>query len=153
MDIRTAITIVETASDREHFGGWATAPGITEVASDPETTHYIRFGDIPKDERSEIGTSPNIYAHSTRRSNKEKGVSVFDTARKGRRWNIVEVGNHESLAALLVQKRPAYLVTGRRVGTGIDGEPVLRDVTIVQQLRYSQLYVPGWGADGYPDKA
>jgi GNAT superfamily N-acetyltransferase len=118
---------------------------LIEASIVPAPEYYIRFGDIPKGERSAIGASPNIYAHLSRRSNKEKGVSVFSTVKNGRRWSIIDVGNYASLDGLLSQQRPAYLVTGRVVGQGIDGEPVLRDVVIVQELRYSQLFVPGWG--------
>lgn len=115
---------------------------------------YIRFGDIPEDERSTIGKSPNIYAHIMRTSDKEHGVSVFDAewSEDMQRWAIVNVGNYASLDGLLAQHRPAFLVTGREVGEGIDGEPVLRDVQIIEQLPYNELWVPGWGRDPLPEE-
>lgn len=41
---------------------------------------------------------------------------------------------------------------GREVGEGIDGEPVLRDVQIIEQLPYDKLWVPGWGTDPLPEE-
>lgn len=91
---------------------------------------YIRFGGIPDGERSRN----HADGHA------EAGVSVY-TAR------IVGVPPGSELPgvytpaearapelASLVASRDAYLVTGREVGTGSDGEPVLRDVEVVCDL-------------------
>jgi hypothetical protein len=112
--------------------------------------HYIRFGDIPEGERSSIGAAPNHLSRRVYPGDKEKGVSVFETEwdEERQRWSIEDVGNYASLAALLDQKRPAFLVKGRIAGIGIDQETLLRKVVIVQKLEYDQMWVPGWGNDG-----
>lgn len=121
-----------------------------EIISEAVQRRYIRFGDIPANERSGIGRSPNYLKHLSRTSDEEIGVSVFDTewSPARNRWEIVDVGNFATLDALLLDKRPAFLVTGRVVGYGMDEESLLRNVKIVQQLRYDEMWVRGWGNDG-----
>lgn len=66
------------------------------------------------------------------------------------RWEI-DCNNYASLSELLAQKRPAYMVTGDPViedGSevyGMDDEPLLTNVRIVQRLAYDKLWAPAWG--------
>ncbi len=108
-------------------------------------TYYIRFGDIPEGERSAIGASPNFIANMFRTGDEEEGVSVYDARwlEKKEAWSIDEI-NVASLDELIAQKRPAYLVTGDLVGTGIDGEPLLHNVKIVKQIPYTEIWIPAW---------
>ena len=90
---------------------------------------FIRLGDLPP-----AGRSAN---HATGRA--EIGISVF----RGQ-WRPEagvarilprtpqEVG---SLLGLVAHGLPAYIVDGRVVGTGSDGEPLLADVTIRARVR------------------
>lgn len=90
---------------------------------------YIRFGDIPEDERS--------YNHTDECY--EDGVSVYAAeiesvpAGSDAAGMFVPVGS-KTLQILMLAQRDTYLVRGERVGTGVDGEPVLRDVEIVADL-------------------
>lgn len=90
---------------------------------------YVRFGDIPEDERS--------YNHTDECY--EDGVSVYSAEiesvppESDAAGMFVPVGS-KTLQILMLAQRDTYLVTGDRVGTGVDGEPVLRDVEIVADL-------------------
>jgi|CXWL01.1.fsa_nt_gi hypothetical protein len=87
---------------------------------------YIRYGDLPK------------AGHSTDYSTgkKEKGISVYEAELDPATDHIAFKG--DALPAAIIQKTatgvPSYLVTGKRVGTGADGEPVLKNVQIVKRL-------------------
>lgn len=116
---------------------------------------YIRFGDIPENEQSHIGAAPNIYKALYQKSNKESGVSVYDAEWNASmaRWFISDPGNGTSLCDLLSLKRPAFLVTGRELkNTGMDGEPLLKDVQIVEEVPYNKIWIEGWGDDGYAEE-
>ena len=86
---------------------------------------YIRYGKFPPSERS--------VNHITNRC--EIGVSCFrivdgepftQSAFKDREL-------HLSLAFETLKKRkPVYLLTGEEVGFGYDGEPLIRNVKIVE---------------------
>jgi len=90
---------------------------------------YVRFGDIPEDERSYNHTDEcyedgvSVYAAEV-----ESVPSASDAA-----GMFVPVGS-KTLQILMLAHRDTYLVTGDRVGTGVDGEPLLRDVEIVAEL-------------------
>lgn len=76
---------------------------------------YIRFGRCPKD-----GKSINHRDNTT-----EQGVSVFEAEFAGKDYRIIvtpvlECSYHS------VKDRPAYRIYGDVVGTGADGEPVVR---------------------------
>lgn len=130
---------------------------------------YIRFGDIPEGERSGIGASPNVYKHLYRRSDHEVGVSVYDVDWDASRnlWAL-DVYNVASAADLIDsamrRMRKVYLVSGHEVTygdltvhekelvewnedgwvRGIDNEPLLRDVSILQELTCRDFYGPGF---------
>ena len=107
---------------------------------------YIRFGEIPKDERSKIGNG--CVGDGYEVAGKEKGVSV---------WNCVVIDNEYCLVAPHPTKYTygdfcagafpdncygccktdkIYVVTGDEVGKGADNEPVIRDVQIIEELPY-----------------
>lgn len=101
---------------------------------------YIRFGRIPEDERS----------RDNRNGRWEDGVSVYACDRDTTGEDAPEgVDEAYYLAGTMLQTvfylmtRDTYLVTGEHVGTGADGEPLLRDVDAVAELT-SPSGVGGW---------
>jgi hypothetical protein len=108
------------------------------IPFDTEQELYVRFGDIPEDERSWNSTD-ECY---------EDGVSVYDAevasvpSDSDAHAMFVPVGP-KTLQILMLAQRDTYLVTGDRVGTGVDGEPVLRNVEIVAELRRGDA-ASGW---------
>jgi len=108
-----------------------------------DTDLYLRFGNIPGDERS----------YDNRNDRREDGVSVYDCERDATDDD-APVGVDEAYypkgsmlqTAFLLMARQAYLVTGEQVGTGADGEPLLRDVDVVATLTSPQG-VGGWIVD------
>ena len=105
---------------------------------DPEDDVYVRFGDIPEGERS-YNSTDECY---------EDGVSVYAAeiesvpAESDADGMFVPVGN-KTLQIIMLAQRDTYLVTGERVGTGVDGEPLLRDVEIVGELEHGDE-ASGW---------
>jgi hypothetical protein len=124
------------------------------IVEDAQPQLYLHLGDLPKGGKSAIGAAPNIYKHIERNGRThEKGVSVYpvewDDARQ--RWEI-DCNNYASLDGLFAQRRPAYLVTGQEIGHyGMDDEPLLKGVKIVQEVPYDKLFVPGWGETPQPE--
>lgn len=118
------------------------------------TQYYIRFGEIPKDERSGIGASPNHIAHMFRTSNQEKGVSVYWArwSEEHNQWGIEDVGNFATFNELTYLasegQRKIYLVTGDPVYDeeheedqyGIDGEPLIHNVKIIKELQIEDIF-------------
>jgi hypothetical protein len=105
---------------------------------DPDQDLYVRFGDIPDDERS-YNSTDECY---------EDGVSVYDAEvesvppESDAGGMFVPVGP-KTLQILMLAQRDTYLVTGDRVGMGVDGEPVLRNVEIVAELEWGDE-ASGW---------
>ena len=91
------------------------------VPNGGERDTFIRFGDIPEDERS-YDASNDCY---------EDGVSVYGCEKVD--GVFVPTGG-QVLGAMLIMHRGANLVTGERVGTGADGEPIIRNVEIETEL-------------------
>lgn len=104
--------------------------------------HYIRFGEIPKNEQSTIFNGEYKVGY-------EAGVSVFDAVLVNGEWRILlpynlkpEVGVdlHNLInAKFQTQYEVAnpikiYLVTGDEVGIGSVNEPVLKNVKILREL-------------------
>ena len=96
---------------------------------------YIRFGDIPKNERSKIYRGEEEIGE-------EEGVSVYDALIDD--WGGVTLGlslpvTRTSLYTLqhLIEydNRPCYLVSGNYIGKGSDGEPLIRNVKIVEEIK------------------
>jgi len=97
---------------------------------DTEQDLYIRFGDIPDDERSWNSTE-ECY---------EDGVSVYpaeieSVPPESNADAMFLPSGPKTLQIFFLAFRDTYLVTGDRVGTGIDGEPVLQDVETVAELK------------------
>lgn len=100
--------------------------------------YFIRFGNIPKDERSGIYMDGDLVGY-------ENGVSVYDTTVLFKKWIVIpphplSVDNIESLGALVLQAQsdenfPILLVTGKMIGKGTDGEPVIVDVKVIRNVR------------------
>lgn len=96
---------------------------------------YIRIGEIPPNEES------GIY-RGDRQVGKEIGVSVYNGVFIGNKWCIVlpsplregEVHTLYALEWALSQGDRAYLVTGNLVGKGSDGEPLLKNVKILEDI-------------------
>lgn len=92
------------------------------------TDLYIRFGDLPKS-----GISKNFATGAF-----ESGISVYDS-----RYNIGEgafeiCGNTLIGAALigLLSDKKIYLLTGEECGKGSDGEPTIKNATIIGELKH-----------------
>lgn len=83
---------------------------------------YVRFGDIPGGEQStDYGTGRT-----------EAGVSVYACEEED---GVYYLAGAEIQTVFYLLDRPIYLVSGERVGTGADGEPLIRDVEIEADLK------------------
>lgn len=76
---------------------------------------YIRFGKCPKGGRS-VNHRDNTL---------ESGVSVFEAEFIGKDYRVL-VDSVLEVSYLSAKDRPAYRIYGEVVGTGADGEPVLK---------------------------
>lgn len=109
---------------------------------DPGDDVYVRFGDLPENERSYNNTD-DCY---------EDGVSVYAAEvesvpqESDAAGMFVPVGS-KTLQIIMLAQRDTYLVTGDEVGTGVDGEPLLRDVEIVCELKRGDVS-NGWIVSG-----
>jgi len=110
-----------TQSGREHIARSIQSGKVEYIPSGGERDTYIRFGEIPDGEQS-YDSSAEQY---------EDGVSVYGEACVD---GVHVPTEGQILGALLLLQRDSYLVSGRRVGTGADGEPLIRDVEIEQEL-------------------
>lgn len=95
---------------------------------------YIRFGEIPKDERSSIYYR-GMYC------GKEEGVSVYDCAFIRGGYHIIvpcpiTMGGLDTLTGFLFynKDKPVYFVEGEQVGTGHDGEPLIHNIKIITDI-------------------
>ena len=102
---------------------------------------YIRFGEIPKDERS------NIYQNGELIIGKEQGVSVWKAIKAcSNYYPLLPQDANESAITdyfdyLLNSNKNVYLVTGEELEThGKDGEPLLRNVKIIKDITH--IYRP-----------
>ena len=115
-----------------------------------ETTkkEYIRFGEIPKDEKSKKGNG--IIGDGYKCIGYEEGVSVWDCVYNfdtGKYHLVAPHGNsctHGDFSSMAFPddcygcdpKQKIYVVTGIEVGYGADCEPLLKDVKIVKELPF-----------------
>lgn len=102
---------------------------------------YIRFGDVPKDEKCRIHRGNEIIGH-------EDGVSVWNAVLLEDGYHLVAPlhGNTCTYTDFISHAFPEewypkplpdfkiYVVTGDEVGKGSDGEPLLKNVKILKQL-------------------
>ncbi len=98
---------------------------------------YIRFGDIPENERSSIYCGE--YAIGV-----EEGVSVYDCVIEGDKVSVcfplpTNKSAFDTLTNLLVyENRDCYIVSGDFVGYGTDGEPLIKNVEILRKIKYRE---------------
>jgi hypothetical protein len=127
-----------------------------QVEKDKLPHYYIRIGEIPKDEISRVGQHYRNHTWKARISamvgeeipEQEEGVSVYEVQWNKEKWRWeIESGNEQMLAGLsellfAVEEgeRKAYLVQGKEVGEGEDGEPLLKEVKILQELKLNNIY-------------
>jgi len=76
---------------------------------------YIRFGKCPKGGRSLNHRDQTL----------EYGVSVFEAEFVGKEYRLL-LTDYLAVTYVSVKDRPAYRIYGDVVGTGADGEPVLK---------------------------
>ncbi len=91
---------------------------------------FVRFGDLPTSGRSRNYASGEYDA----------GVSVFAGRKIGHRVRIV-LNNNQLLGTFMfdLRGRKAYIVEGRCVGVGSDGEPILQDAKIVAEAQFEGI--------------
>lgn len=108
--------------------------------------YYIRFDEIPPDEKSKIYRGDAIIGE-------EQGVSVYDTVFYDGEWKIIYPNpstNHtaDDIDGFISDitgcgDLRAYIVIGDKVGIGSDGEPLIKNVKIVEditeQFKYSEV--------------
>ena len=92
---------------------------------------YIRFGDIPKDGKSKVYRSGEVVKE-------EMGVSVWDCVfANDVPYPILPKGYNETSVSdyigYLFGNKEVYLVTGREIGTGAVGEPLLENITVIRE--------------------
>lgn len=90
--------------------------------------YYIRFGEIPLNEKSK-------KLHS----GYEKGVSVYDAVLMTNGWHIIlptpiKYGQGKTYEYLINSNRNVYLVTGDEIDIGSDNEPVIVNVKILKDI-------------------
>lgn len=98
---------------------------------------YIRFGEIPKNERS------GIYAGDAGKIGEEIGVSCYDCVCEDGKYRILlplnsNMHNCATLGYLLNEylggERKAFLITGLEIGKGKDNEPLLKNINILREI-------------------
>ena len=116
---RAIITHTDTAAfiaaaTARHDAKWSTAVAV-----------FVRYGDLPAN-----GISAN-HADGT----SESGVSVYRGLHLEATGEAIALPatNAQTCGMLTIAARPMYIVSGREVGTGSDGEPVLADAKIVAE--------------------
>ncbi len=89
-------------------------------------SQYLRFGDIPKSGKS---------AHLIKEGKFEKGVSVYELKGDIHGKYKIDLKDYKfaHLGQALKNDRPAYIVSGKVVGYGSDGEPLLKGAKIVRK--------------------
>ena len=96
---------------------------------------YLRFGDIPSDEKSRVWRGGEL-------NGEENGVSVYDVVigedgkiSVGFPLPATESTLDTFIGFIKYQNRPIFLVDGDFVGRGTDGEPLIKNVKILQEIR------------------
>jgi len=90
---------------------------------------YLRFGKIPINEKSKIYNGELFVGH-------EKGVSVYACVKIEGEYKLIFPNITASACVSLsgVLERQCYLVDGKRIGTGSDGEPLIININIIKLL-------------------
>jgi hypothetical protein len=90
---------------------------------------YLRFGDLPKEGKSVKGNQPGEF---------EQGVSVLKAWRSPNGVFVIssytsETGSSDMVSGL--ENRPVFIAYGEDTGkVGSDGEPLLKDVVLTEQV-------------------
>lgn len=128
---------------------WNYISGQSSYTESMSSTVFIRFGDWHHTERSR-----NYATGDT-----EIGVSVFEAVKEGQKYRILLDEEHDPdgrqadtywgwMKKFDQEKdwghdpEPIYIVTGEVVGTGYDGEPLLKGLKIVGQIEHKDLGRP-----------
>jgi len=96
---------------------------------------YIRFGDLPENGKSwDYARGIELEGISVYKA-KDITDRILPTDTDKTAWEVDRVHSrgHATIDGALFD-RPAYLVSGDRVGTGSDGETLIEHVEIVAQL-------------------
>ena len=105
---------------------------------------YVRFKGIPKDEVSSIYDGDlGVVGH-------ELGVSCYEFVQYGGNIKIIvpsaDTGAPNDLSCFLddfkTGKIPAYIIKANQVGLGTYGEPVVKNVEILNVLELVELHDP-----------
>lgn len=94
---------------------------------------YVRFGDIPSNEKSKI-------YHEEDEVGEENGVSVYPAFELngnivlGLTLPITKTTLYTQQHLLEYDNRPCYLVSGDYVGKGTDGEPLIKNISVIKRL-------------------
>jgi hypothetical protein len=95
---------------------------------------YIRFGEIPTNEKS------NIYQGEIEVGS-ENGVSVYPAFKTGKGDIVLGLSLPITKTTLYTQQhlieyddRPCYLVKGDYVGKDTDGQPLINNVSIIKKI-------------------
>jgi hypothetical protein len=94
---------------------------------------YVRFGDIPSNEKSKI-------YHGEEEIGDENGVSVYPAFELngnivlGLTLPITKTTLYTQQHLLEYDNRPCYLVSGDYVGNGTDGEPLIKNISVIKRL-------------------
>lgn len=99
--------------------------------------YFIRFGDIPENEISVVysGSGDGQYLKGY-----EIGVSCYNAKKIKNTWFIVLPHITKTTLNTLhslyynFDNRKSYLVKGKLVGYGSDGEPLLKNVKIIKEI-------------------
>ena len=86
---------------------------------------YIRFGNIPQGERS----------YNYRDEFLEAGLSCIKYFKKGRSHFVDVSGISAAFFLGGFHERNAFIIEGKQISTGSDGEPVVRKVRIMERIK------------------
>lgn len=119
--------------DAQYFISWLEKQGKFD------NSLYIRFGDIPANEKSKIYRGEQEIGS-------ENSVSVYP-AFEDKEGNIIlglnlpitKTSLHTQQHLLEYESRPCYLVTGDYVGKGTDGEPLIKNVRIIKEIKHYRM--------------
>lgn len=109
---------------------------------------YIRFGEIPINEKSKKGNGCSGDGHKW--IGYENGVSVWDAVKLNDGYHLVAPNKPNSYTygdfsiyafpdfSLGINKETKiYVVTGNEIGKGSDNEPLIINIKIIKQLPYN----------------
>lgn len=91
---------------------------------------YIRFGQVPDNERS----------YNFREEILEDGVSCFSAVKVDDKYVVDIVGGMFTYLGYMDNGKTVYELSGKKIGKGGDGEPLLREVKVIQEINPDNLY-------------